>query len=71
MSLQRNNKSINWQKQDSSYIISKETINNLSLRARHGVIVKVIDKYNNVINTFPTIVSTANFYGLDHNTISK
>jgi hypothetical protein len=41
------------------------------LRARHGVIVKVLDKNNNVVNTFPTIVSTADFYDLDHNTISK
>ena len=70
MSLQRRGKSINWLRQDT-YIVSEETINNLSLRARHGVIVKVLDKNNNVVNTFPTIVSTADFYDLDHNTISK
>jgi hypothetical protein len=46
-------------------------INKLSLRARHGVIVKVLDKDNIIINTFPTIVSAAKFYNLDHNTISK
>jgi len=71
MGLQRRGKSINWLKQDLSYIISEETINNFSLSCRHGVIVKVLDKDNNVINRFPTIVSTANFYGLDHNTVSK
>ncbi len=38
---------------------SEETRNNLSLRARHGVIVKALDKDNNVVNTFPTIASTA------------
>jgi len=33
--------------------------------------VKALDKDNNVVNTFPTIASTADFYDLDHNTISK
>jgi len=33
--------------------------------------VKVLDKDNNVVNTFPTIASTADFYDLDHSTISK
>ena len=71
MGLNRRGKSINWLKQDFSYIISEETRNNLSLRCRHGVIVKVVDKDNNIIKIFPSIVSTANFYDLDHNTISK
>jgi len=71
MGLNRKGKSINWLRQDSSYIISEETRKNLSLRCRHGVIVKVLDNDNNIINIFPSIVSTANFYGLDHNTISK
>jgi hypothetical protein len=71
MGLQRRGKSINWLKQDLSYIISEETRNNLSLSCRHGVIVKVLDKDNNVINRFPTIVSAANFYNLDHNTVSR
>jgi group I intron endonuclease len=44
MSLQRKGKSINRRKQNISYIISEETKNNLSLRTRHGVIVKVVDK---------------------------
>jgi group I intron endonuclease len=71
MGLQRRGKSINWLIQDLSYIVSEEMINKLSLRARHGVIVKVLDKDNIIINTFPTIVSAAKFYNLDHNTISK
>lgn len=68
MGLQRRGKSINWTRKN--YIITEETKNNLSLRARHGVIVKVIDKNNNIINIFPTIVSAAKFYNLDHNTVS-
>jgi hypothetical protein len=71
MDLNRRGKSIKLVKQDLSYIISEETKKNLSLRYRHGVIVKVLEKDNNVINIFPSIVSTANFYALDRHTISK
>jgi hypothetical protein len=71
MGLQRRGKSINWSKQNLSYFVSKETRNNLSLRARHGVIVKVLDKNNNVINTFGTIASAAKHYDLDNNTVSR
>lgn len=69
MGLQRRGKNI--LRQNIPYIVSEETRNNLSLRTRHGVIVKVLDKKNNVINTFNTIVSAAKFYDLDHNTISQ
>jgi hypothetical protein len=71
MGLQRRGKNIKIIRPNTPYVVSEETRNNLSLRARHGVIVEVLDKNNNVVNTFPTIVSAAKFYNLDHNTISQ
>jgi len=71
MSLERKGKSINRRKQNISYIISEETKNNLSIRTRHGVIVKVVDKNNKIINTFPTITSAAKFYNTNHTTLSR
>jgi hypothetical protein len=58
-------------RENLSYTISEETRNNLSLRCRHGVIVKVLDKENNTVKIFPSIVSTAKYYSLDNNTISN
>jgi len=70
MGLKRRGQSIKWLRQDLAYVISEETRNSLSLRSRHGVIVKVLDKNNNIINSFSSIVSASNYYGLDRNTIS-
>jgi group I intron endonuclease len=71
MGLQRRGKSINWSRKDLSYIISDATKKSLSLRARHGVKVKVFDENNNIINIFPTIASAAKHYNVDHDTLSK
>jgi group I intron endonuclease len=71
MSIERKGKSIKRSKIDLFYTPTKETRDNLSLRARNGVRVKVFDDKNNVVNTFPTIASTAKYYDIDHNTISK
>jgi hypothetical protein len=40
----------------------------MSLRCK-GVSIKVYDKYNNLINEFPTIISTAQYFGLLNRTI--
>lgn len=69
MGLQRKGKSINWARRN--YIISDITKNNLSLSARNGITVKVLDKYNVVINIFPTITSAAKHYNLDNWTLSR
>lgn len=47
-----------------------ETLSKMSLRT-HGVSVKVFDKSNNLVKTFPTIASAAKHFGLSSNTISR
>lgn len=69
MSLQRKGKSINWTR--INYIISDTTKKKLSLGARNGITVKVIDKHNLVVNIFPTITSAAKYYHVDPWTLSK
>jgi group I intron endonuclease len=71
MSVKRRGISQNKSKVKLSYNISDKTKNNLSLRARNGVRVKVYDTNNNLINTYPTIASAAKYYDVDHNTMSK
>lgn len=71
MSIERRGKNTNLSKKDLSYNTSKETRDSLSLRARHGINVKVFDDKNNLVNIFPTIASAAKYYDLDHNTISR
>jgi hypothetical protein len=42
----------------------------MSLRT-HGVNVKVLDKSNNLVNTFSTITSAAKHFGVSNNTMSR
>ena len=53
------------------YIATKKTRDILSVRARHGVMIRVFASNNNIINTFPTIASAAKHYKIDHNTTSN
>lgn len=47
-----------------------DTLLKLSLRT-HGVSVKVLDKSNNLVKTFPTITSAAKHFGLSSQTMSR
>jgi group I intron endonuclease len=49
-------------------VITLKTKLSLSLRSK-GVKVKVFDKYDNLINEFPTITSVAKYFGLSNRTI--
>jgi len=69
MGLHRRGVKINWSREN--YIVSNVTKDNLSLRARNGIIVKVFDDNNNIINVFPSITSAAKYYDLRNNTLSK
>jgi len=51
-------------------IVTMDTILKLSLRSR-GVSVKVFDKSNNLVKEFPTITSTAIYFGISNKTVSK
>lgn len=52
----------------SPKIISPETINKLKTRS-NGVIVKVLDEDNSLVDEFPTITEAAKFYGVERFTI--
>ena len=69
MGLQRRGQSINWSRKN--YVISTITKEKLSLRCRNGVIVKVFDDSNNLVNTFQTIASAAKHYDLSNGALSK
>jgi len=47
-----------------------ETLSKMSLRT-HGVSIKVFDKSNNLVKTFPTMTSAAKHFGISSNTISR
>ena len=47
-----------------------DTLLKMSLRT-HGVCVKVLDKSNNLVKTFPTITSAAKHFGLSNRTMSR
>lgn len=51
-------------------IKTPETLLKMSLRT-HGVNVKVLDKSNNLVNTFSTITSAAKHFGVSNNTMSR
>jgi len=53
---------------NSNRVATLETKLSMSLRCK-GVCVKVFDKSNNLINEFPTITSTAKYFGLSNRTI--
>ena len=71
MGTKRKGVSINKSKTKISYSVTEKTKNNLSLSARNGLIVKVYDHSNNLIDIYPTIASAAKHYNVDHNTVSK
>lgn len=50
--------------------MSLETINKIRQRVK-GVIIKVFDENNNLVQEFPTISETAKFYGVSRVTISR
>jgi hypothetical protein len=58
-------------KENLPYIATKKTRDTLSIRARHGVMIRVFGSNKNFINTFPTIASAAKRYNIDHNTTSN
>jgi hypothetical protein len=47
-----------------------ETRLKMSLRT-HGVKIKVFDKFNNLVNKFPTIISVANYFNVSSRTIGR
>jgi len=47
-----------------------ETRLKMSLRT-HGVKIKIFDKYNNLVNTFPTIISVAKHFNVSSRTIGR
>jgi hypothetical protein len=51
-------------------IFTIETRLKMSLRT-HGVKVKIFDKFNNLVNTFPTMISVAKHFNVSSRTIGR